>query len=113
MKQQDARFAASAVAFAAMLLLLSACQKAPNLMTMAPGNADRATAPAISDHHVPAPALQPYDSTQPQPQRDFPSTRPRPGMPHPGLVKDAKADATVLPGRALSPAPALRVRRKG
>lgn len=105
MKEQDARFAASAATFAVMLLL-SACQKAPDLTTMVPGNADRATAPATNEGHVPAPALQPYDQTRPQPGHDFPSTRPRPGMPHPALVKDAKADATVLPGAEL-PAGAL------
>jgi hypothetical protein len=114
MKQQDARLVTSATIFAAMLLL-SACQKAPDLMTMLPGNADHATAPTASDHRVPAPALQPYDPTRPQPERDFPSTRPRPGMPHPAFVKEAKADAYSLLGRLLplsSAAFVLHVRRR-
>ncbi|HET8609152.1 MAG TPA: hypothetical protein VFM11_05380 [Burkholderiales bacterium] len=108
MKEQDARLTVSATLFAAMLLL-SACQKVPDLMTMVPGNADHATAPATSDHHAPAPALQPYDPTRPQPEHDFPSTRPRPGMPHPALVKEAKADAAALLYRLLPPSAAALV----
>ncbi len=99
MNEQDARVTARAVLLFATTLLLAACQKAPDLMTMVPGNADRAAAPAARDHHAPAPALQPYDPTRPQPEHDFPSTRPRPGMPHPALVKEARAAAAVLPNR--------------
>jgi hypothetical protein len=112
MKEQDARLMGSAVLFTA-ILLLSACQKAPGLTTMAPGDAEHATAPAASDHHVPAPALQPYDPTRPQPQHDSPSTRPRPGMPHPALVKETRAGAAALPDRLLPTSGAVvRVRGK-